>query len=303
MIIAVTGATGIVGRFVCEYLGARNHTVRGLHRADSNRRGFEHAPEWFAGDMQDPNALTTMLDGADAVVHCAFSHVPGRYRGGEGDDLEEFWRTNFGGTQRLLQIAQACGVERVVLLSSRAVFGRRRAGEDPYSPVADDHPLWPESQYGALKAAEEALAAATQAPIVCALRSTGVYGVGFPVQHTKWYDVVRRVVQGERVEEVRAGSEVHGRDVARAIECLLDAPREVVGGKGFNCSDLVVSTRDLVQAVAACLDCEAQLPQPSPPVRNLMHSGGLLDLGWTPGGESLLLATICELVEAVQSRH
>jgi len=301
VIIAVTGATGIVGRFVCEHFLTKHHTVRGLHRSHSNLDGFGHAPEWIVGDMQDEEALSTLLAGADAVVHCAFSHVPGRYRGGEGSDLESFWQVNLGGTRRLLEIARDCEVERVVLLSSRAVFGRRRAGEDVESPIADEHPLWPDSQYGALKAAEEAIAGATRSPIVCALRPTGVYGIGFPVEQSKWYDLVQRVMQGESIDEVRAGTEVHGSDVAAGVECLLAAPAQAVQGHGFNCSDLVVSTRDLVRAVADCEGLQADLPAASLPVRNPMDCRGLRELGWSPGGESLYLQTVRELITAVRA--
>ena len=299
MIIAVTGATGVVGRFVCDYFSSLNHTVRALHRPTSNRDGFAYPVDWCSGDMTDEEALTKLLAGADAVVHCAFSHVSGRYRGGEGDNAEVFWQTNLGGTLRLLQLSEKLGVSRIVLLSSRAVFARRRAGEDVHSKVSDDHPLWPDTHYGALKAAEEALAGAYSQLCVCALRPTGVYGLSHPLAASKWYTLVEQVLRGDSGIAPRSSTEVHGRDVAKAIECLLTAPAEVVRGRGFNCSDIQITTRHLVQQISQRLACAAKLPDEGAPVVNPMACAALEALGWSPGGQALLTQTLDELVAAV----
>jgi nucleoside-diphosphate-sugar epimerase len=55
--------------------------------------GGEHRP-WRLGEPAP-------LAGCEALVHCAFAHVPGRYRGGEGEDPEGFLRLNLEGTLRL----------------------------------------------------------------------------------------------------------------------------------------------------------------------------------------------------------
>ena len=41
-------------------------------------------------------------EGADTLVHAALEHVPGRFRGGEGDDLAGYLRANVGGGLALL---------------------------------------------------------------------------------------------------------------------------------------------------------------------------------------------------------
>jgi UDP-glucose 4-epimerase len=300
MIVAVTGATGVVGRFVCDHFTARGHQVRGLRRPTSNLMGYRHPVEWQVGGMDSVQALTSLLNGADVVIHCAFSHQPGKYRGGEGADVKAFWRTNFDGTLSLLELADRLDVSRVVLLSSRAVFGQRRPGEDVFAPVADDHPLWPTSHYGALKAAEEALAGAFENVTVCALRATGVYGLGFPVATSKWFGLVQDVMAGKQVDQVRTSTEVHGVDVASAIECLLTASPEAVKGRGFNCSDITVTTRELVARIAERVGVQVELPEHGPPVVNPMSCAALRGLGWTPGGPALFNKTLDELV--VQAR-
>ena len=198
MKIAVTGGTGMVGRFVVAELLAAGHDVVALARPDSVLDGFATAPAWLTGTLEDAGALTRLLAGCDALVHCAFDHVPGRYRGGEGTDPVRFWQVNLQGTQRLLETALSEGVTRAVLLSSRAVFGARRAGESPTDPVVDDHPLWPDTHYGAMKAATEALCGVYGAQGVCcaALRPTGVYGIAYPPEASKWYALVQDARRG-----------------------------------------------------------------------------------------------------------
>ena len=83
MKVAITGATGRVGHWIAAHLLARGHDVVTL-----GRRPSWHARAAFrAFDLDGP---PPDLSGSAALVHCAFDHVPGRYRGGEGDDPEGF---------------------------------------------------------------------------------------------------------------------------------------------------------------------------------------------------------------------
>ena len=302
MLVAVTGATGIVGRFVVDRLAAEGAEIRTLIRPTSNRRELPPGVEWVIGGMTDSPSLADLVEGADAVVHCAYEHIPGRYRGGEGDDLPGFWRANLQGGVELMHKARDAGVNRLVLMSSRAVFGQR---SPPGSWVDDDTRPVPDTHYGALKLALEAHAsafAAVDGVSFCSLRPTGVYGVAFPVERTKWLDLAIRMVGGEPLPEARLATEVHGRDVAAAVWILLTAPADVVSGRAFNCSDLTVDTRDVMAALAARLGIRRELPPAATnPLRNPMRSAGLRTLGWQAGGEARLDDTIRELV-ALASR-
>ena len=62
MRIALTGASGLVGRFLLCAFRAEGHQVETL-------------PGWRLGQPAP-------LDGCEALVHAGFAHVPGRYRGG-----------------------------------------------------------------------------------------------------------------------------------------------------------------------------------------------------------------------------
>ena len=132
MRIALTGATGIVGGFIALAARAAGHELNPL-------------PGFRLGQVPD-------LTGHDALIHAAFAHEPGRYRGGEGDDPARFRRLNLDGSIRLFQAAAEAGVGRIVFLSSRAVHD----GHPPGTRLTDDLPPAPTTLYGEVKAGAEA---------------------------------------------------------------------------------------------------------------------------------------------------
>lgn len=296
MRVAVTGATGIVGRFVVARLHAEGAGIRALVRPTSDRSGLPGDIHFVVGDMTDPAALTALVEGADAVVHCAYAHAPGRYRGGEGEDRFGFWRTNLLAGVELMEHARRAGVERLVLMSSRAVFGRDTPATDW---VDDDTRPVPDTHYGALKLALEAHAsafAATDGVCYASLRPTGVYGLTHPVEHSKWYDLARLVASGGPLPAARLGTEVHGTDVADAVWRLLVAQTSAVAGRAFNCSDVAVDTREVMAGLARRLARSPRLPEPaSSRVTHRMRTPGLGAIGWRPGGLARLASTLDQL--------
>jgi len=295
--VAVTGATGYVGRFIVKKLIAERMTVRAWRRPSSDLRGLPvEKIEWIEGDLATPEAAAVLVDGADMLVHAALDHVAGRYRRGEGDDLAANLRTNVGGGLALLASARKAGVKRAVVLSSRAVFGAEAVG-----PLSDDAPVSPDTHYGAAKAALEAFARsfAREGWPVAALRATGIYGVVAPVEKSKWLGLVQRALKGEAIEG-RAGTEVHGDDAAEAIWRLLTTEPQKVAGRAFNCSDIVFSTRDIVGAVQKIVGVAGPLPAESPAPTGQMRSNALKALGVRFGGWQKFEATIAELVEAAR---
>ena len=303
MKVAVTGATGIVGRFVVARLQTQGAGVKALVRPTSSRAGLPGDIHYIVGDMNDPEALNALVADVDAVVHCAYAHAPGRYRGGEGDDRFGFWRTNLLAGVELMERTRRAGVERLVLISSRAVFGRDTPAEHM---VDDDTRPVPDTHYGALKLALEAHASAfSTVDGVCfaSLRPTGVYGITHPVGDSKWFDLARMIASGEPLPKARLATEAHGADVADAVCLLLTAPASAVAGRAFNCSDLTVDSRDVMAALARHLDRSVQLPAAAENrVSHPMRTTALDALGWRAGGQARLAATIGELAAAVDGR-
>lgn len=123
MLIAVTGATGFVGRHLPPLLGSRGHRIRVLARQPARARdllgpGAEPVP----GDLSDPAALTTLVRGADAVIHLVGIIVEA--------GAATFHEVHVEGTRRVLAAAREAGVGRFVHMS--AVGARDQADATPY---------------------------------------------------------------------------------------------------------------------------------------------------------------------------
>ena len=229
MQIAVTGATGFIGRYIVAHLTQAGHRCRCWYRESSDRTEMpvpDGAVEWVPGELGDPTSCRDLLEGCDAVVHTALDRPGVAFRGGEGD-LLRFIETNLMGTIRLIETAREVGVPRFVFLSTCAVH--EIILDD--RPLDETHPLWSTHHYGAMKAAVEKFVHSYgfgSGYDICALRPTGVYGLAHPPQRSKWFDLVQRVARGEDVEVQGGGKEVHAADVARAVGLLLTA-EEIAG--------------------------------------------------------------------------
>ncbi len=298
--VAVTGATGYVGRFVVAELQRRGLHVRALARPQSDRSGFAAPPEWVMGDLRDAGSLLPFVQGAAAVVHLAYAHVPGRYRGGEGDDPAAWLDANVNGSLRLLLAAQAAGVEQFVFLSSRAVFSRTEPGR-----VLDEtHPTSPNTHYGAYKVAVEGFLqsfARVAGMKTCAVRATGVYGLTWPVERSKWWGLVDAVLHDKEIATCGGGTEVHGADVARVIgHCLAHPAR---AAEVIHLSDGYITQREVVRLARALSGRPGPLPpEPPAPPANPLVCRRLAERGLTLGGAAALEATVAALVQAGTER-
>ena len=120
MLVAITGATGFVGRHLASLFLRRGHRVRALVR-DLPRAGFlkTQGAELVAGSLDDGAALTVLLKGADAVVHLI------------GIIAEwgpaTFTAVHVDGTGRVLDTARAAGVRRFIHMSAIGARADERA--------------------------------------------------------------------------------------------------------------------------------------------------------------------------------
>lgn len=306
--VAVTGASGTVGQFVVRRLLAEGVEVCAATRAPQIQQELQqqHAAqptlEWRAFSLGDAGSSAALLSGCDALVHCAFSHVPHRYRGGEGNAPAQFWHHNLAGTLELLEACATANTSRVILLSSRAVFGSSRSDSD--AVLHDDSPTLPDTHYGALKRAEESLLrllVRTTALQGASVRATGVYGVLKAANESKWYDDCKAVLQDRPITRVRASTEVHGNDLAAAVWQLLNADQPALNGRVYNCSDQLISTRMLGRALNQLTGKQLPLPPLAAPNGRPMACAALRALGWKPGGNQQWLATLATLLDVARS--
>jgi len=123
VLIAVTGATGFVGRHITTVLARRGHAIRALVRSPLQAQRLEGlGVELVPGDLADAAALTALLRGANTVVHLVGIIVEtGR---------ASFHTVHVEGTRRVLEAARRAGVERFVHMS--AVGARDEPGATPY---------------------------------------------------------------------------------------------------------------------------------------------------------------------------
>jgi nucleoside-diphosphate-sugar epimerase len=129
MTVAVTGATGYVGRVLVERLLANGADVRALVR--DPRIALPATVERAVVDLAEPRGLEQALRGVDGVVHCAAEQ--------RSPSRERHRVVNAAGTAAVLGAAREAGVRRVVHLSSIAVYPRR----DGRAPLGPDDPMDP----------------------------------------------------------------------------------------------------------------------------------------------------------------
>ncbi len=295
MKIALTGATGFIGRYVAEHLNSLGHSLRCWHRPSSDTSGFDNIAqiEWIEGDLGETESAKTLVGGCDAVVHAAL-YRPGTGFGGAEGDIVDFVEKNVVGTLKLIEAARSAGAGRFIAFSTCAVHDQILDDR----PLDETHPLWAKSHYGAHKAAIEKFVHSYglgQGYQICALRPTGVYGVARPPEQSKWYDLVSAVVRGEAVECSRGGKEVHAADVAKAVGILLTA--EGITGQAFNCYDRYVSELEVAKIAKALSGSESQIiGEPKQPKHQIV-TDKIQKLGMEFGGHTLLKQTVKTLVD------
>jgi nucleoside-diphosphate-sugar epimerase len=137
-----------LGETVVRKLRERGDDVRVFDVVDNEDR--PEAVEFLRGDIRDADAVRRAVEGV-RVVHHNVAQVP------LAKDREQFWSVNVEGTKILCEAALRAGVEKVVLVSSSAIYG-----VPPRNPVDLDVAPAPREAYGRAKLAGEHAAAEYQ---------------------------------------------------------------------------------------------------------------------------------------------
>lgn len=145
--VLITGASGVVGRFLDTRLQRPGRTLRLLDIVTPT----SESSETVTGSINDQEVLRDAFDGVAALIHLG------------GQSREDTWAnivaTNIDGTHNVLEAARAAGVGRVILASSNHAVGFRVVGEDGVDGLKADTSTRPDTYYGVSKAAIEALGA------------------------------------------------------------------------------------------------------------------------------------------------
>jgi len=215
----VTGGAGFIGSNLARLLLDKGYEVVLYDNLSSgysqNVKALPDA-QFVEGDVRDADRLAEAMRGADTVFHLAASVGNTRSIERPLEDSE----VNAIGTLQVLEAARSLGVRKVVFSSSAGIFGELK-----FLPIREDHPVEPDSPYGASKLAAEKLCLAYAKLYdleAIALRYFNVYGV-----HQR-YDAygncipifAHRMLRGEPVVIFGDGEQtrdfVNVRDVASA---------------------------------------------------------------------------------------
>ena len=128
--VVVTGANGLVGSQVCAALVERGATVRAVVRRPGTAPRLEGVEE-HVGEFHDPDVAAEVVAGTSAAVTTVHPM---------GSDREAQHRIGVEGTATFARAAAAAGLERLVHVSTAAVYDRSPGVGD----VDEEAPLVPD---------------------------------------------------------------------------------------------------------------------------------------------------------------
>jgi nucleoside-diphosphate-sugar epimerase len=276
--VAVTGATGFLGRYIVAALRARGARVIGVVRNPARVPALARmGVELRRADLAERERLAEAFAGADAVVSNAALYAL-RYR-----RWEDYQRANVQGTRNVFEALVAAGIRRVVHVSSVAVYGLGARGV-----VTEDHPQLTETTrrtpinaYPVSKALSEQLAWALAREHDLALstvRPCTIYGAFDP----NFMPIFRRLVSlpvTVMPAFLRMGF-VYAGDVAEAIALVLERPGSI--GRAYNTTGERETVWELADAWKAAGGRRAflMLPLPLPFTMRFDSSRARSELGW-----------------------
>lgn len=243
----ITGATGAIGPSVVEAFRHAGYQVRTLTRHVPPAGLLPSDVTVFAGDVTDQARVAAAMDGVDVVAHLAsLLHVVNP----AATLKREYERVNVEGTATVVNAAVAAGAQRVVLVSTIAVYGSSPA------PVDEGSAVRPDTLYGETKLRAEHVALNAQRPdgssLCTVMRAAAVYGPRIKGNYRRLVHALarRRFVQMGDGRSHRAL--VFDRDLASAI--VLGATRQEAAGRVYNVSDGHAHTvNDIVSAICGAL--------------------------------------------------
>ncbi|NLI58782.1 MAG: NAD(P)-dependent oxidoreductase [Clostridium sp.] len=123
----VTGGAGFLGINLIRFLVEKGHEVTSLDIMDFDYEDMKNKIRIVTGDVRDQKTVEKSLEDVDIVVHGAAA-LPLYSK-------EDIYSTDVGGTEMVLSESFKKGIERVIFISSTAVYG-----------VPDHHPLVEEDE-------------------------------------------------------------------------------------------------------------------------------------------------------------
>lgn len=237
--VAVTGATGFIGSALLQSLIKEGWKIKALARRP---RANDEFTQWIEGDLDNLDALQSLVENVSAVVHCA-----GRVR---GSSLDDFIATNVAGTRNLVRASiRQASPPRFLLISSLAA-------------------RQPElSWYATSKCMAEQLVIDHSHVMPCAVfRPTAVYGPGDKEMSPLFRVTQRGILPMVGQAAMRFGL-LHVNDLVAAILCWLSTETPVNGiyelddglPGGYDSQTVAAIAQDVWKRPVRCLFLPAPL--------------------------------------------
>lgn len=223
MRVAVTGATGFLGRHVIEELLKARHEVVALGRNRDIGEGLvSRGIPFVPACLQDGAAMATAFAECDGVVHCAaLSSLWGK--------PEAFHRVNVEGTEKVMAAMEEAGVKRLVHVSSPSLYFDFRDRWD----VKESDPLastmvnaYAQTKWEAEQRVQKAVAKGLEAII---LRPRGLFGPGDSSLFPRLLRANQRFGVPLTTSEPVVSDLTYVENAARATVLALEASSQCVG--------------------------------------------------------------------------
>ncbi len=299
MKIAITGLSGFLGHYVAKKLFERDVQMQALVRSTSDTShlsDFEKKINFVKGDLGDKEALKEFVQGADVVIHMAYERNGAGFRDSAGKDIRRLLDVNLSGSLELLDAAKQHGAKQFIFTSSCAVYGYIY----PDIKLNEQHPLVPDSNYGAYKAAVEAFChsySLSKSINTTMFRPVGIYGIDPNLAHSEWYDLIKNIKDGVDVEVVGGGKIVDVKDVAHAIVSAID--NRDAFGKVYNLSDFYIDNLTIAEMAKEICDSKSKINGTPKQPKNSIDNTESKKLGVRYAGTEGLRQYIKELIEVV----
>jgi nucleoside-diphosphate-sugar epimerase len=254
MRLLVTGATGFVGRRLCDRLENEGYFVRAAvrDRESAQRVGGEIA---VVGAIDESTNWAHPLAGVDVIVHLAARvHI---MKDTASDPLAAFRTVNVRGTENLAWAAARQDVRRFVYVSSIIVNGESTTSD----ALRADQPPRPEDPYAVSKCeAEQVLRQIANATglEVAIVRPPLVYGPRVRGNFLRLLSVVRRGIPLPFASVTNRRSMIYVDNLASALVACVVNPR--AAGHTYLVSDNDdLSTPELVRRIGNAIGKQARL--------------------------------------------
>lgn len=255
MKILITGATGFLGRAICEEFGGDEFEVFTISRKPMPEGNSEKHFQIDIADSESARQIES-LPKIDAVIHAA-----GLAHRFNKTDRKEFWQVNVEGTRNVVERASKLNAGHFVLISSVAVYGNSGVRKQNPQPINENSLCSPTGDY-----AESKYEAEKTARQICSknrvrltvLRPATIIGEGDPGNLLRLIKIIDKnrfvwIGDGENLKSL-----IYKRDVAAACRLITssnasDNDFDKGAVKIYNAAAPSLKMREIVGEIAGAL--------------------------------------------------